>query len=104
MARQKVVNGVYSDLTAEEEAALEAQAEAADLDLSDSRVRRNCMLFQSDWTQVADAPLSAEKVAEWATYRQELRDLFETYTRVSELTTTDPDTNVVTSNWPTPPE
>ena len=33
---------------------------------------RNAKLAQSDWTQVADAPV--DKVA-WATYRQELRDL-----------------------------
>lgn len=104
MPRQKVVNGIYSDLTEDEEAAMAAQAEAADLDMSHVRDQRNGMLSQSDWTQVADGPLSAEKVAEWVTYRQELRDLFETYTRVSELTTVDPDTNEVTSNWPTPPE
>ena len=34
MARQKIVNGVYYDLTAEEEAELDAQAEAADLDMN----------------------------------------------------------------------
>jgi len=104
MARQKVVDGVYMDLTESEEAALDAQAEAADLDLSDVRSQRDSTLSGSDWTQVADVALSAEKVAEWATYRQELRDLPSTITRVSELTTTDPDTNETTSNWPTPPE
>ena len=36
---------------------------------------RNQLLSQSDWTQVADSPLSADVKAEWATYRQELRDL-----------------------------
>jgi hypothetical protein len=34
MPRQKVVNGVYIDLTAEEEAELDARAEAADLDMN----------------------------------------------------------------------
>ena len=29
----------------------------------------------SDWTQLADVPLSAEKKAEWNTYRQALRDI-----------------------------
>ncbi len=36
---------------------------------------RNDMLSASDWTQVNDSPLSDTKKAEWATYRQELRDL-----------------------------
>ena len=33
------------------------------------------MLLESDWTQLADSPLSDSKKAEWATYRQTLRDL-----------------------------
>lgn len=32
-------------------------------------------LSQCDWTQVPDAPLTAEQKAAWAAYRQELRDL-----------------------------
>jgi len=32
------------------------------------------LLQKSDWTQLPDSPLSSEKKAEWATYRQELRD------------------------------
>ena len=32
-------------------------------------------LKESDWTQMADSPLTAEKKAEWATYRQALRDI-----------------------------
>ena len=32
-------------------------------------------LTESDWTQVNDSPLLDAKKAEWATYRQELRDL-----------------------------
>lgn len=38
------------------------------------RTRLN-LLSQSDWTQVADSPLSDEEKAEYATYRQTLRDL-----------------------------
>lgn len=37
--------------------------------------QRISFLVNSDWTQLADVPLSAEKKAEWATYRQALRDL-----------------------------
>tara|TARA_R100000742_G_C4269786_1_gene88361 strand:- start:708 stop:1262 length:555 start_codon:yes stop_codon:yes gene_type:complete len=36
---------------------------------------RNLRLAESDWTQLADAPLSSSKKTEWATYRQVLRDL-----------------------------
>lgn len=37
--------------------------------------RRNALLAESDWTQLADVPLSAEMKSQWATYRQQLRDL-----------------------------
>lgn len=43
------------------------------------RQRRNMLLTDSDWTQGADSPLSDSKKAEWATYRQALRDLTNTY-------------------------
>ena len=39
------------------------------------RQTRVNMLYQSDWTQVADAPLSSEQVAEVTAYRQALRDI-----------------------------
>lgn len=39
---------------------------------SDVRIERNLLLKQSDWTQVADAPVDQ---AAWATYRQALRDV-----------------------------
>lgn len=52
---------------------------------------RNGLLLQSDWTQVTDSSLSHEKKTEWATYRQQLRDL------MNDLT--DP-FNV---NWPIEP-
>lgn len=37
--------------------------------------QRDSLLYSSDWTQLADSPLSSTKKAEWATYRQALRDL-----------------------------
>ena len=40
------------------------------------------MLKGSDWTQMPDSPLSDSKKAEWATYRQELRDITKTVTPV----------------------
>jgi hypothetical protein len=38
------------------------------------RVERNRRLFDSDWTQLPDTPLTAEEIEEWRVYRQELRD------------------------------
>ena len=91
MARQKVVNGVYSDLTPEEEAELDAMAETADLDLNMVRSQRNGMLGAADWTQLGDAALGDNTAEDWQTYRQTLRDIPQTYDRVSEVV------------WPTPP-
>lgn len=47
------------------------------IDVFKNRVRskRNILLINSDWTQLSDSPLDADKVSEWATYRQALRDL-----------------------------
>lgn len=39
------------------------------------RSQRNELLAQSDWTQLPDAPLSADKKADWTTYRQALRSI-----------------------------
>jgi hypothetical protein len=52
---------------------------------------RDALLASSDWTQAVDSPLSDAKKAEWATYRQQLRDL--------PANTTDP----ANPTWPTPP-
>jgi hypothetical protein len=42
---------------------------------SEVRNQRNQRLAQSDWTQMADSPLSDEQKAAWAAYRQQLREL-----------------------------
>jgi len=39
------------------------------------RQERDLRLYQCDWTQVADSPLTDAKKAEWATYRQYLRTI-----------------------------
>lgn len=36
---------------------------------------RTCELKGSDWTQLPDSPLTAEKKQEWASYRTAMRDL-----------------------------
>jgi hypothetical protein len=55
------------------------------------RAQRKLLLIESDWTQLQNNPLSTEKITEWATYRQALRDLPDN--------TTDPTVPI----WPTPP-
>ena len=42
--------------------------------IQDVRRQRNQWLEGSDWTQVPDSPLSDTKKAEWATWRQAMRD------------------------------
>lgn len=39
------------------------------------RSQRNKALSSSDWTQMADSPLTDAQKTEWATYRQSLRDI-----------------------------
>lgn len=43
------------------------------------RAERDRLLDDSDRTQVSDRPMSDEDRAAWATYRQQLRDLPETF-------------------------
>jgi len=58
------------------------------------RALRSAYLEATDWTQMPDSALSAEKKAEFAKYRQELRDL----PTSGEIITPDDD------GWPTRPE
>jgi hypothetical protein len=50
-------------------------------DLAWGRVRaeRDRLLTACDWTQVADAPLTADEKQAWADYRQALRDVPQTF-------------------------
>ena len=47
-----------------------------------SRQIRNKKLLDSDWTRMDDCGITTSKKAEWATYRQELRDITKTVTPV----------------------
>ena len=86
MPRYKIVNNVRIQLTAEEEAELDAQAEAADLDVDRLRPQRNEYLDRTDRTQIGDFPLGAHTAEEWQTYRTELRDYMAAQTRISTQT------------------
>lgn len=64
-----------------EELAARRRAEAMDA----LRARRDQLLRESDWTQMPDAPLTPEERAEWAAYRQALRDLPQQAERLTDL-------------------
>jgi len=49
------------------------------------RTERNFHLSQSDWTQLADAPLSPEQKQAWSAYRQALRDVPSSFTTPEEV-------------------
>lgn len=55
------------------------------------RTRRDMMLRDTDWTQFPDSPLPIEKQAEFAQYRQSLRDVPQEYLTTGKIT------------WPTKP-
>ena len=64
--------------TAAEETGRDAEeqayiAGADDREAEAARAERDAKLTESDWTQVADAPLTDAKKAEWVTYRAILR-------------------------------
>lgn len=42
---------------------------------SEIRKYRDYLITKTDWTQMTDAPLTDDKKAEFATYRQALRDI-----------------------------
>jgi hypothetical protein len=49
------------------------------------RGQRQPLLYECDWTQLSDAPLSAEKKIEWANYRNELRNLTEAFEQPEDV-------------------
>ena len=60
--------------------------------MDDLRGMRNQMLTDTDWTQGADSPLTDSQKTSWATYRQSLRDITDTYTSLDDVV------------WPEKPE
>mgnify|MGYP001159321796 CR=1 FL=1 len=76
------VGWIVSSKTAEELQAVEDSIAAS------VRAERDGLLTESDWTQVADAPVDATA---WATYRQALRDITDQAGFPNDI------------NWPTQP-
>jgi len=66
-----IENGVVYDVIVENKTQDELDAETAQK-ANEVRSKRNMLLTQSDWTQLADAPV--DNLA-WAVYRQALRDI-----------------------------
>jgi len=95
MARFKLVNGVSVQLTAEEEAARDAEeaafaAGAFNRAIAGVRSKRNALIAATDYLALSDNTLSAEM----STYRQALRDITNGITTVEQV-------NAIT--WPTKP-
>jgi hypothetical protein len=63
--------------------------------MNDLRSKRDLLLFQSDWTQLADIQKKFDDVTKekWETYRQNLRDLPQVYQSDTIL-------NITDVNWP----
>ena len=76
MPRFKLVDGVSIQLTAEEEAAIDAKeaawnAGAFDRAIAEVRRKRDALIKETDYLALSDNTLSAEMT----TYRQALRDI-----------------------------
>ena len=98
MARYRITPNGRVPLTSEEEAARDAEEQAwadgaNDRAAEANRIKRNQLLADSDWTQMADSPLTDEAKTAWATHRTALRD----------LTTHANWPNLTDSDWPTEP-
>lgn len=68
----KQVNGAWTQQWEIKTFSQEEQANILQQKTFEARQKRNELLTQSDWTQIADAPV--DKTA-WAAYRQLLRDI-----------------------------
>lgn len=95
MARTKLVNGERIALTAEEEAARDAEeaawaAGAFDRAIADVRSKRDRLLAETDYLALSDNTLSSDM----STYRQALRDITNGVDTVDKC-------NAIT--WPTKP-
>jgi tRNA(Leu) C34 or U34 (ribose-2'-O)-methylase TrmL len=78
-ATQRFLNG---ELISKPEPTNAERAEAA---MAQLRSIRQDLLADSDWTQAADSPFTAEQRSEWQMYRQELRDLPEDFAHVTSI-------------------
>lgn len=85
------ITEIYVDQDIKAAAELQAQEEADIEKWIQLREERDKLLEACDYTQLPDAPLTAAEKAEYATYRQALRDFPDTVTDIDNYT------------WPTKP-
>ena len=98
--------GIYQQAVtdhANEKTTAAAILEAARNHLQEVKDYRNAQLVWSDWTRLDDITIAADKKAEWATYRQALRDLPATIAADANLTAKALADNHSHSSWPTKP-
>ena len=86
MTRYKMINGVRSECTAEEEAWLNSlktawDNKALDRALEALRLKRNKLLAETDYFSLSDNTMSEEMT----TYRQKLRDITNGLTTAEEV-------------------
>ena len=54
------------------------------IDWDKIRRKRDDLLARTDWTQLSDNGMTDAQRTEWATYRQALRNLPDTYSRATD--------------------
>ena len=98
MARFRIENNERIPFTAEEEAARDAEEQAwadgeAERKLNRVREERNVKLTETDWVVIKEREEggSVSNFADWKKYRQELRDITNTYKSLEDV------------KWPTAP-
>lgn len=96
-ATQKVQDGRLIDRQENDFVEELTDRERNKLVLRELRSLRLRDLQDSDWTQMSDAPFSEDTKAGWATYRQQLRDLPNTYADSTDI-------NEALDDWPEPPD
>ena len=93
----QIKNGVRIELTAEEIAQREAEAQAIlalkpsefDMAMEDLRAKRNKDLQDSDWTQLPDNTLTSAQRNAWMLFRTELRNITNGLTTVDQVKNVD---------------
>ena len=101
MVAYKDINGVKTEMTAEEEAELNARiadwnSKATDRIMAKLRAQRDFKLSETDFYALSDVTMSSDMT----TYRQALRDLPSNYTTSDSGDLKDDLSNL---NWPTKP-
>jgi hypothetical protein len=72
---EQIGNGLWQQVWVVSDASTEEIEQRLAAKWDAVRSRRDKELAASDWTQLPDVALTAEKVSEWSAYRQALRDV-----------------------------